>query len=397
MTGRLPRVAVTGFSLRTPLGNDIETIATRMLDGRRIVAPNARFDARTYPCKLAATIPAEPKPTNHRKFVKRMGRFGIEVGAEAFARSNTPVRGVRLGLFCGYGGLRAHWDDLMPVLEHQDGSPEAFGAWSKGFSSLHPFWMLLHLSNNAHALLSISIGAAGDGTTTAGSNAGAQALRAASYALQAGSVDAAIVFAYDSLVEPETILSLGCSDATTTKENASEVVSPYEERAEGFVPSEAAAAVVLERPEDAAGRIIGFVSSAATADGNTGFANAKTLARTLAMVAQDDTILDGAGLSNRQHDDGERSASANVLGNDATLLSTAASLGQMGAATSVVQTILLTYFLSKGILPPIACLSKPAHGPLRPLIRPESTQARSAVALSCSMPGLVGALRVEAP
>ncbi|MBK9261785.1 MAG: hypothetical protein IPM54_18535 [Polyangiaceae bacterium] len=397
MTERPLRMAVTGFSLRTPLGDDVDAIMKRMLAGDRAAAPNARFDARTYPCKLAATISTEPKPSKHRKFVKRMGLFGIEVGTEAFARSSTPARGARLGLFCGYGGLRAHWDDLMPVLERQDGSPQASGAWAKGFSSLHPFWMLFHLSNNAHALLSIGIGATGDGTTTAGSNAGAQALRAAIAALEVGSVDAAIVFAYDSLVEPETILSLGASGAATPEEAPSAVIAPYDARATGFVPSESAAAVVLERPADAAGRTVGFVSAAIAADGNAGFADASTLARALSTLARGDTIVDGAGLSHRERDDAERAVIANVLGESATLVSTTANFGQMGAATSVVQTILLTHLLAKGVLPPIAGLTTPSAGPLRPLVEMHSTQYRSAIALSCGMPGLVGAIRVEAP
>jgi 3-oxoacyl-[acyl-carrier-protein] synthase II len=397
MTARPSPMAVTGFSLRTPLGDDVESIASRMLAGDRMATPNARFDARTYPCRLASTISIEPKPAKHRKFVKRMGLFGIEVGTEAFAQSSTPVRGPRLGLFCGYGGLRAHWDDLMPVLERQDGSSRANGAWSKGFSALHPFWMLFHLSNNAHALLSINIGATGDGTTTAGSNAGAQALRAAIAALEVGSVDAAIVFAYDSLVEPETILSLGSSGAATTEEMASAVGAPYGEAAAGFVPGEAAAAVVLERPADAAGRAAGVVVAAMTADGSEGFADPSTLAQALSMVAHRDSIVDGAGLAHRERDDAERAAIAEILGRDTTLVSTAAGLGQMGAATPLVQTILLTYFLSKKILPPIAGLKKPSAGPVRPLLQAESTQARSAVALSCGMPGLVGAVRVELP
>lgn len=397
MTGRPLSMAVTGFSVRTPLGDDVPQIAQRMLVGERVIAPNARFDARTYPCQLAATIPTDPKPSKHRKFVKRMGLFGMEVGHEAFANSQTTVRGSRLGLFCGYGGLRAHWDDLMPVLERQDGSLDARDSWAKGFSSLHPFWMLSHLSNNAHALLSIALGATGDGTTTAGSNAGAQALRAAITALEVGSVDAAIVFAYDSLVEPETMLTLGASGATTQADSAAMVEAPYGPQANGFIPSEAAAALVLEKPGHATGRTLALVSATATADGNAGFPDATTLAHALASIASGETIVDGCGLAQRVRDDAERIEIANVLGAEARLISTTASLGQMGAATSVLQTMLLAHFLKLRTLPPIAGLSAPSPGPLHPLFQPEATEARAALALSCGMPGLVGAVRVERP
>ena len=293
MTVRPAPMAVTGFSLRTPLGDSVETISGRMLAGERPFAFNTRFSAQTYPCPLAATISTDPKPSKHRKFVKRMGLFGMEVGAEAFAKSGTSARGPRLGLFCGYGGLRAHWDDLMPVLERQDGSLAANDSWANGFSLLHPFWMLFHLSNNAHALLSIQLGATGDGTTTAGSNAGAQAMRAAAAALEIGSIDAAIVFAYDSLVEPETILSLGTSGAATRSTEPAIVGAPYGETAAGFVPSEAAAAIVLEKPEHATGRTIALVTATMTADGNAGFAEPTTLAQALTIVATNDSLVDG--------------------------------------------------------------------------------------------------------
>lgn len=390
-------MAVTGFSLRTPLGSDVETVARRMFDGERAGSTNSRFDARTYPCQLAATITADPKPSKHRKFVKRMGLFGMEVGLEAFAQSQSPVRGHRLGLFCGYGGLRAHWDDLMPVLEHQDGSLDAQESWSRGFSLLHPFWMLFHLSNNAHALLSIQLSATGDGTTTAGSNAGAQALQAAIAALEIDAIDAAIVFSYDSLVEPETMLSLGVAVATTSQNSVEAVGAPYGDNASGFIPSEAAAAIVLEKPQAAAERTLALLSAYATADGNDGFADSHCLARALSVVAAGDSLVDGAGLAHYARDEAERKAIAEVLGHHATLVSTTSSLGQMGAATPLVQAILLSHFLTTKKLPPIAALAKPAPGPLRPLISIDSTAFRSAVALSCGMPGLVGALRVEVP
>jgi len=390
--------AVTGFSFRTPLGDDPEAVLQKLLSSERAATANAHFDARSYPCHLAATIPGSPRPTKHRKFVKRMGLFGMEVGAEALARSGAQAKGARLGLFCGYGGLRAHWDDLMPVLERQEGDGRATDAWARGFSLLHPFWMLFHLSNNAHALLSIDLGAKGDGVTTSGSTAGAQAIRAAEIALATGSVDAALVFAYDSLVEPETILSLGASGALTEASSPADIVAPYDERASGFVPGEAAAALLLERAEDAGERTLARVSAAATADGSAAFPAPERIAALAAEIAAGVAIVDGAALASPALDAAERRALADVVGPSATLLATTSALGQLGGATSLVQLILLATALRKGALPPIAGLERPSPTlPLRPLVKPEPTSARSALCLSAGMPGLAGALRVEVP
>jgi 3-oxoacyl-(acyl-carrier-protein) synthase len=391
-----PSTAITGWAWRTPLGDEVDAVVGRMLAGERAAQPNPLFDARTYPCRLAASIPGAPRPSKHRKFVKRMGLWGMEVAGEALARSGARGAGERLGLFCGYGGLRAHWDDLMPVLADQEGDGSAIDAWDRGFKRLHPFWMLSHLSNNAHALLSIDIAAKGDGITTGGANAGAQALEAAIAALAAGSIDTALVFAYDSLVEPETILSLGASGAATSAALEA-LAAPYDERAAGIVPGEAAAAVVLERAADAGDQALALVEARACADGEGDWPDASTLAAAVADMAEGIAVIDGAALASPDRDAAERAALSEVLGARAILLATSASTGALGGAGPIVQAIALASFLRRGMLPPIAGLSRPSPGPLLPLARAEGTAARKALGISAGMPGLGGALRVEIP
>ena len=143
-------VAVTGWGWRTPLGASVGEAVSRLLAGERAARPSARFDTSSYRCSLGADVPGEPAPSRHHRFVRRMGLWGMEAAREAFAASGRSA-GDRLGLFTGVGGLRAHWDEVMPALERQE--PDARDAWARGFRLLHPFWMLRYLSNNAHALL----------------------------------------------------------------------------------------------------------------------------------------------------------------------------------------------------------------------------------------------------
>ncbi len=103
---------------------------------------------------------------------------------------------------------------MMPALARQ--APDAERAWERGLYLLHPFWMLQHLSNNAHALAAVELGARGDGLLLAGANAGAQALGAAGRALACGAIDAAVVVAYDTLLEPETLVELATRGASTS-------------------------------------------------------------------------------------------------------------------------------------------------------------------------------------
>jgi 3-oxoacyl-[acyl-carrier-protein] synthase II len=389
--------AITGLSLRTPLGHDLASVASRLLAGERAAAPNAHFDARTYPCHLAAILPGAPRPSKHRRFVKRMGLWGLETAAEAFSSARTPAAGPRLGVFCGYGGLRAHWDDLMPVLERQldDGSAE--GSWERGFSQLHPFWMLFHLSNNAHALIAMDLGAKGDGITTGGANAGVQALEAAILALAERRIDAALVFGYDSLVETETLLSLGTT-GTATGAMLDSLVAPYDEVAAGIVPGEAAAALVLERVEDAGERAMAYLQAATAADGADAWPAPRTVAGALARLQKAaGALVDGAGLASPAHDTAERAAIAEILEEDVLLCATSAATGHLGGASALVQALLLAECLKRGVAPPIAGLVRPAGGRLRPLMAPAPIDTKVAFGLSAGMPGLAGAIRVELP
>ena len=384
---------IVGWAWRTPLGDTVDTAVSRLLAGERAATDRLRFDASTYACRLGAPLLSEPPRSRHSRFLRRMGLFGLAAAHEALeqARANgREASGERLGIFCGYGGLRAHWDDMMEALAGQ--RPEQTETWERGFQRIHPYWMLKHLSNNAHALLAADVSARGDGATYGGATAGAQALAAAIRALEDGSIDGAVVFAYDSLLEPETLVDLAARGAATAADLPN-LAAPYDVHAAGFVPGEAAAALVLQRP--GAGRALARITASDAADGHTSDAAPETLAAVLSRLALADAVLDGAGRAVPALDAGERAALAPLLGEGARLTAVQAAFGQLGAATALVQAIALGSCLRRGELPPIAGLKTPANGPLVPLREAVPTQARSALALSTGAPGLVGAIRIE--
>jgi 3-oxoacyl-(acyl-carrier-protein) synthase len=324
-----------------------------------------------------------------------MGLFGLEAAHEALQQARThgcEASGERLGIFCGYGGLRAHWDDMMEGLSAQQ--PEQGGTWERGLKRIHPYWMLKHLSNNAHALLASDLSARGDGATYGGATAGAQALSAAIRALEAGSIDVALVFAYDSLLEPETLVDLAARGAAATGDLAN-LAAPYDVHARGFVPGEAAAALVLQRP--GAVGALASISAADGADGYTSEPDPGTLAAVASRLARAETVVDGAGRALPALDAAERSVLAPLLGEGARLTAVQAAFGQMGAATALVQAIALANCLRRGVLPPIAGLREPAEGALAPVREPTPSRVRSALALCTGAPGLVGVVHICSP
>src|SRR5262249_39546642 len=150
----------------------------------------------------------------HRRFLDRMGLFGVEVAREALAMAEGRAGAVaaeRLGLFCAVGGLRVGGNELLPALAGHRADGE--GAWGPVFRGLRAFWMLKPLSNSAHALISVEVRALGEGTTFGGAVAGAEAVAAAARAIEDGAVDRALVVAYDALIEPEIVVDLAARGA----------------------------------------------------------------------------------------------------------------------------------------------------------------------------------------
>lgn len=389
MTAEGTTCAITGWSLYTPLGNSPEQVTRRLLAGERAAAYNTRFPSDTYACRLAAAIPDVPRPSAHARVLGRLGLFALEAGHSAL--SDAAISGsVRLGLFSAMGGLRAHWNDLMPALSGQ--RRDLSDSWQRGFKNLHPFWMLQHLSNNAHALLAQDICARGDGITMSGANAGAQALAAASRSLADRAIDVALVIAYDSLIEPETLLEMAERGALTPAD-VEGLRAPYDRLARGAVPGEAAAALVLERRDDAGSRTRATLAAVAAADGEKTEPNSTTLARAVRRLLQNSRVVDGCALAQPALDTAELRVLDQVVSPELRLTAIQAAMGLLGAATAPIQAIVLAVLLQRGQLPAIAALLEPAHPAL--VWRNEPTQQKSAIGLSAGAPGLLGAIRVS--
>jgi hypothetical protein len=136
----------------------------------------------------------EPRGGPESRFLDRQGLHALETALEVAERSRVPA-GPRTGVFAGVGGLEPRWDELTPALRAQ--RDDGAAAWSRGLSSLHPFFILRHLSNGLHALLASRLGATGEGACFGGATAGAQALLSAARALECGAVEHAVVVAHE--------------------------------------------------------------------------------------------------------------------------------------------------------------------------------------------------------
>jgi 3-oxoacyl-[acyl-carrier-protein] synthase II len=292
----------------------------------------------------------------------------------------------------------------MPAMQQQQ--TDLGDSWERGLRHLHPFFMLRQLSNNAQALAAEELTIRGDGATLAGANAGAQALAVAGAALSAGTIDAALCVAYDSLLAPEVLIELGLRRALTAAASREALIAPYAIGAAGAVPGEAAVALLLTRAEPlgpGGPPGLGYLRAVDGADAGSGAEQgpaATTLARlAAALLDRPVAVVDGAAQALAVADWAERQAlhEAFLVDPEARLVATLAGCGQVGAAAPLLQAIALTLALRDGFLPAVAGLAgQPvADGPLRPLQQGFATVADRALALSAGAPGLAAALLIQ--
>ncbi|MFL5313088.1 MAG: beta-ketoacyl synthase N-terminal-like domain-containing protein [Myxococcales bacterium] len=387
--------AVVGAAWRTPLGREVGAVASRLLAGERAARSSPLFDASSYRCALGAAIPDAPQAGRHRRFLDRLGLHALEAGVDALAATGLRPGDPRLdrtGLFVGTAGPRPRWEEMLAAFSAGRG----VGPWACGLEKLHPFWMLQHLTNNAHALLSMEAGIRGEGATFGGGIAGAEALLAGARALQAGAVDLALVVAYDSLLASEALVDLGARGVVA--ECRLESLRPaYDEEASGIVPGEAAVAVVLARPGDVPGEA-GRIDVATGADGSplpTGEPRACAVAEIASRVSRSDPVVDGAAWSLRERDDEERREVSRLVASGALLTASSAAFGTLGAAAPVARVVAWIELLRRRSIPPIAGLRRAAGGPLSPVAAPRVAPVRSVLLLSSGRPGLASAVRLE--
>lgn len=387
--------AVVAWAVRTSLGNEVSDFVNRLMAGERAAAPNRALESIPAACKIHAPLMGKPQPSEHRRFLSRLELFALDAAREALG--NRRADPDRLGIFWATGGLRIRWAELAPALAEQrlDGQL----CWERGLRRLHPFWLLQHLSNNAHALLSVDVQARGEGATFGGANAGAQAIAQAEIALSCGAIDLALVVACDSLISPEALVDGVSREALTTR-NLRELAAPYDVAASGAFPGEAAAALLLERVDTASSQPKAVVHAFASADGERGHARPGTLGAAVARVrggGEGACIVDGCGLAQPQWDLAEREALASVIDPGSPLTCTSAATGQLGAATALLQVVALAHVLSTGAAYPISGLNAPVKASLRTLSRAQEVRVGCGYGVASAAPGLLGVVRVVKP
>ncbi len=262
----IPRVAVTGIGVVSPIGIGPETFWQNLIAGRSGIAALSAFSTSDLPSKLAAEIrdfdPLEH--LYHKKLVKVMSR-DIQLGVAAASmavRDSELVRGAidpeRLGVEFGAGHMSVSPTELSDAARTQaeTSSGKDFTRWGEdGMGQICPLWLLKQLPNMPACHVAIEHDARGpNNTITSCESSALLALAEAMRVIQRGAADAMIVGACSSYIDPLEITRLNLYESLSRGDDPAQACRPFDKHRDGTVVGEGAASFVVERWDHAVAR-----------------------------------------------------------------------------------------------------------------------------------------------
>jgi len=407
---RLPRIVITGTGAVCGAGLKIDSIWDALVNGRSAVAPLSRWDATAWPVKVAAEVTGVDNRTlvedrKLHKLILRTDLFGIYAAGAAIQQSGLtahrdaldPAAAAQFNDRCGVisgsgGGTYQNNYDFFPAFTAVAGDLKNFGAES--CSTVNPMWLLRNLPNNV--LCHVGIRHNFKGTNACITNqcvGGIMAVAEAAAAIRAGEADRAVAVGHDTPIDAETMLNYFQVGLMSP-----DALRPFDRRRNGTVFGEGAAAVMLEKAEDAAARgavVLGeFLASGCVAEA-TGVLKVQPDGDGLSRAIQ--VALDEAGLTadavglivahgngTPASDASEAQALQRVFGKNLPPVTAFKwAFGHLIAASGMLDLTLALKALEQKVVPGIATLQSldPEFSWLT--VRPNSQPARSDVALVC--------------
>jgi len=361
------RVVVTGLGAITPVGNDVETTWTALLEGRSGVAPITLFDASPFSIQIAGEV-KNFRPAEHidPKDLRRMDRnvqFAVVAARQAVKMAGLTVdesNADRVGVILGsaVGGIQTLLDQ-QKLLEQ------------RGPKRVSPHFLQNMLPDTASGQVAIDCGAKGPNMAVVSACAtGSHAIGEAFETLRRGDADVVLAGGTEAAVVPLVMAGFIVMRALAPGNGAPEkACRPFDITRQGFVMSEGCCLLVLESLAHAQKRgapilaeVVGYGSSndavhlAAPADKGEGAARAMAAAVAKAGIRPEDIdYINPHGTGTPLNDKTETAAIKTVLGDHAyraAISSTKSMTGHMMGATGALEAAVCVLAIRDGIIPP---------------------------------------------
>ena len=242
-------IVVTGLGATTPVGHDVPTTWSAMLDGRSGARLLTQDWAEQLPVRIAAPVAVEPSEMMDRVEARRMDRaaqFAVIAAREAWQHAGKPdVDPDRLGVVVasGIGGLTTLLANYDALLE-------------KGPRRVSPLAIPMLMGNSSAAYVSMEFGArAGAHTPVSACASGAEALTYGADMIRSGRADVVLAGGTEAAIHALPLAAFAAMKALSGRNDDPQHASrPWDVDRDGFLLGEGAGMVVLESAEHAAAR-----------------------------------------------------------------------------------------------------------------------------------------------
>ena len=369
-------IVITGMGAVSPLGVGVETNWRRLIGGRSGIVANTRFDVSDYGCKIAGLVPAkadDPKGFDVADHIEAKEarktdlfiHYALAATAEAIGQAGWTPEGdeerarTAVIVATGVGGFPAITRAVQTVEQ-------------RGPRRLSPFTVPAFLPNLAAGHISIRYGFTGPiGCPVTACAASAQAIGDGMRLILTGETDVAICGGADACVDPVSIGGFGAARALSTNFNdrPEKASRPFDKDHDGFVLSEGAATVVIERSSHARARgavplavLSGYGTSAdayhITSGRPDGAGAAAAMRAALRMAGLGPDAIDyvnAHSTSTPVGDSAEIAALRSIFperGKDLPVTSTKSATGHLLGAAGALEAVYSVMALREGVVPP---------------------------------------------
>ena len=363
-----PRIVLTGIGVLSPLGNTLAESWANAVAGRSGIAPITQFDPGDLPCSIAGEVKGfQAKDYMNFKEARRMSRssqFAIAAAKMAMEDAGLgeqvpdPERaGVIVGT--GMGGFDRADESLQIYREH-------------GLARVSPFAITSSLANMASHHVSLQTGTLGPiSTVVAACATGTQAIGEAAELIRQGRADLVLAGGVEGLIHEAAVAGFAALRALSTgfNDTPERACRPFDKDRDGFILSEGAGVVVLERLDQAVARgasiyaeLLGHASSsdayhvAAPDPEAAGAVRAMKWALADAGVPLDKVdYINAHGTSTPVNDATETFAIKKLFGEHAynmAVSSTKSVMGHAMGAAGAIESVFCAMALKDGVIPP---------------------------------------------
>jgi 3-oxoacyl-[acyl-carrier-protein] synthase II len=362
----LRRAHIRGVGAFTPLGRTWPEAARRLAEGAVAVAPVARFDARGYPCSVAAEIAMNAgEGEGDRRIL-----YALSAAREAWRQASISVAPRRLGIFIGAESGRTTFGTLLRLVAAGGGGPRfdhaAFGSEAPKIAA--EINALVASPSAVAAAIARDLGAEGPvQTISLACASGSAAIAEAARAIRLGVCDAAICGGVGADVDPLMFAAFGLLGALSSR-GASR---PFDARRDGFILGEGAAMAVLSSDSGGAGAFVAGIGRTLDAHhltapdpaGDGAFRAMREALRDAGLGAVD--YVQAHGTSTPLNDAVEAAALRRALGEALGMASVSSVKGAMGhwiAGAGALGFLCAASAITTGVIAPTAGLDHPDMG-----------------------------------